>query len=257
MNIKNKKTVVGSIASLALIGGVAATGVVAANAASGTSSASQSEKGEANDAPIKGSISVAEPAQEESDAAEAAKLAKLATVDKKAANAAAVDTVPGSSVVETDLEEEDGFLVYEVDVKDTAGVTTEVIIDAGNTKVLASEVEGDEESDAAESARLAKLAKVDEKAANAAALDSVPEGSVVETSLDEEDGAVVYEVDVKDAADVTTEVVIDAENAKVLASEVEGNEANEGTDSPEGSGTNSKGEANETQQTSPSATNGK
>lgn len=158
MNIsKRKKTVVGSLAGLLLLGGIASTGVAAANAANNTpptspaSSSTQSEKNEPQEVKIKGSISVTESATEESEAAETAKLAKLAKVDEKGANAAAVASVTGSSVVSTSLDDEDGFLVYEVTVKDKAGAMTEVIVDAGNAKVLASEAEGNEAAEGPES----------------------------------------------------------------------------------------------------------
>ena len=154
---KRKKTVVGSLAGLLLLGGIATTGIAAANAAihaaptSPAFSSAQSDKNESKEANIKESISLTESATEESDAAEAAKLAKLATVDEKGANAAALASLPGASVVSTNLEEEDGSLVYDVSVKDKAGVVTEVIIDAGNAKILASEVEGNEAAEGPES----------------------------------------------------------------------------------------------------------
>ena len=151
---KRKKTVVGSLAGLLLLGGIATTGIAAANAAnhaaptSPASSSAQSDKNEPKEANIKGSISVTESATEESDAAESA---KLATVDEKGANAAALASVPGASLVSTHLEEEDGSLVYDVSVKDKAGVVTEVIVDAGNAKILASEVAGNEVAEGTES----------------------------------------------------------------------------------------------------------
>ena len=154
MNIsKRKKTVVGALAGLLLVGGIASTGIAAANAANNTSpaSSSQDQKNEPKEAKITGTIAVTESATEESDAAEAAKLAKLATIGEKAAAAAALASVPGSSIVGTSLDNEDGWLVYEVSVKDKAGVVTEVTVDAGNAKVLASEVEGNEAADGPES----------------------------------------------------------------------------------------------------------
>lgn len=149
---KQKRNVIASLAGIALIGGVATVGIAAANAASDTKSASssQGEKGEQKEAKITGSIAVEESATEESDAAEAAKLAKLATVGEKEAGAAALATVSGSTLVDMELEEEDGWLVYEATVKDGAGVFTEVTIDAGNSKVLASEIEDDESAEAPE-----------------------------------------------------------------------------------------------------------
>ncbi len=46
----------------------------------------------------------------------------------------------GSSVVSATLESEDGYVVYEVVVKDAAGIQSEVIVDAGNGTVLKTEI---------------------------------------------------------------------------------------------------------------------
>ena len=154
MNInKRKKAAVGSLAGLLLIGGIAATGIAAANAANNTAppSTSQGEKGEPQEVKINGSIPVTESTTEESDAVEAAKLAKLATIAEKGAAAAALASVPGGTVVSTSLGDEDGFVVYEVTLKDQAGAMTEVIVDAGNAKVLASEVKDNESAEGPES----------------------------------------------------------------------------------------------------------
>ena len=154
MNIsKRQKTVVGSLAGLLLIGGIASTGMAVANAANETapSSSSQNEKGEGPEVTIKGSISVTESATEQSETVEATNLAKLATVDAKSANAAALASVPGSSLVSSSLDHEDGSLVYDVKVKVGSGVVTEVVIDAGNAKVLASETKGNEAAEGPES----------------------------------------------------------------------------------------------------------
>lgn len=141
MNIIHNRPLVTSVASLALIAGAAVTGLAAANASTGSGTASQ---GEHREVKIKGSISLPESAHEQGDAAEAAHLTKLATVDQKTANAAARATIPGGSVVDTNLGEEDGSVVYDVSVKDPSGATSEVIVDAGNAKVLASETEAND-----------------------------------------------------------------------------------------------------------------
>ena len=77
------------------------------------------------------------------------------------------------------------------------------------------------------------------------------------THLEEEDGSLVYEVSVKDKAGVVTEVIVDAGNAKIMASEVAGNEAAEGTESSNDSEQGSTTGGNEVQDTSPGATSGK
>ncbi|MCU1634738.1 MAG: hypothetical protein JWM61_3390 [Micrococcaceae bacterium] len=150
---QNKKALVGSLAGLVLVSGTALVGVAVANAntaATPASGATQNEQDDQNEATVKGSISVPEPATEVPDAEESAQLTGLATVDATAAEEAATASVPGSTVISTDLNEEDGFLVYDVKVKDGAGTVTEVTVDAGNGTVLASEAGDDEGADGPE-----------------------------------------------------------------------------------------------------------
>jgi uncharacterized membrane protein YkoI len=59
----------------------------------------------------------------------------------RAAEKAALDAVPGE-VREVELESESGFVVYEVEVAGNDGTLHEVVVDAGNGKVLAQETEG-------------------------------------------------------------------------------------------------------------------
>ncbi len=74
------------------------------------------------------------------DRAEQAKLEKVAKIDAKAASKAATDKVPGT-VDEIDLDEEGGNVVYEVEVTAKDGTETDVIVDAGNGKILAQETD--------------------------------------------------------------------------------------------------------------------
>lgn len=78
----------------------------------------------------------------------------------------------------------------------------------------------------------AKHARVTQQEAEAAALAVMP-GQVVKAKLDDEDGYLVWQIDVKHAKGVT-EIAVDAGNAKALAAEAEENddhgEANEGED---------------------------
>ncbi|MHA7278084.1 PepSY domain-containing protein [Arthrobacter sp. Hz1] len=151
-----KKMLVGSLAGLALIGGTAAVGLSAANAATVPAPApveanqDSAENGEQQEPKLNGSITAPESATEQSEADESAQLTKLATIDAKAAEATATGSVPGSSVVSTELGDENGSVVYEVTVKDGAGVLTEVKVDAGNAAVLATEAGEDEASEGAE-----------------------------------------------------------------------------------------------------------
>jgi uncharacterized membrane protein YkoI len=76
-------------------------------------------------------------------------LARMARVDKAAAEKAALAAVQGAdadkSIGDSELEVEHDFLIYEIDVKvkNQPGVT-EVIVDAGTGKVLATEHESGE-----------------------------------------------------------------------------------------------------------------
>jgi hypothetical protein len=62
----------------------------------------------------------------------------MARVSEDDARAAAQRAVPGATVTDVDLEEEDGFLVYEADLwRD--GVEFDVTVDAGSGEVLCTE----------------------------------------------------------------------------------------------------------------------
>jgi uncharacterized membrane protein YkoI len=70
-------------------------------------------------------------------------LAKLTLQD---AIAAAQAAVPGQ-VLSVGLEEEDGYLVYEVEIVEAQGAITEVLVDAGNGTVLQMEQDHEDEDD--------------------------------------------------------------------------------------------------------------
>lgn len=182
-----------------------------------------------------GTVAVEESELPEDDAAEQKALAELATVDEPAAQAAATEAVAGSEALSAQPEEEDGYVVWEVQVRAADGSLQEVTVDAGNASVLATQV-GDDlsqpgtirvdksalpEDDTAEQAALAELATVEEAAAGAAALDSVGGGEIVSAELEDEEGYVVWEVAVRDADGSVQEVTVDAGDASVLGTDQE------------------------------------
>ena len=75
-----------------------------------------------------------------SDAAEKAALQALATVTQSQAEQAALAAVPGA-VAGTDLDSQNGFVVYSVEVNGTDGAVNEVTVDAGNGSVLAQQLQ--------------------------------------------------------------------------------------------------------------------
>lgn len=72
-----------------------------------------------------------------------ADLARLARISQQEAEAAALAVQPGK-VVKAKLDDEDGYLVWQIDVKHAKG-TTEFAIDAGNAKVLAADADEDDD----------------------------------------------------------------------------------------------------------------
>ena len=90
----------------------------------------------APDRPIEGTIRVMEDAD----------LAALAKVTLEQAKAAALAAVPGATFAEGELEEEDGYLVYEVELVQD-GRELEVVVDAGNAAVLETEPDDDRDDD--------------------------------------------------------------------------------------------------------------
>ena len=72
-----------------------------------------------------------------------AELARYAKVTQQQAEAAALTALPGQ-VVKAKLDDEDGYLVWQIDVRHAQG-TTEIAVDAGNAQALAAEAEEDDE----------------------------------------------------------------------------------------------------------------
>lgn len=81
-----------------------------------------------------------EAAEDAAEKAEAAELAGLATVDQAAAEKAALAKVPGT-VGHSELGNENGNVVWQVEVIASGGGEHEVTIDAGNGAVLLSQAD--------------------------------------------------------------------------------------------------------------------
>ncbi|MFI8880861.1 PepSY domain-containing protein [Streptomyces sp. NPDC053813] len=138
-----------------------------------------------------------------------------ARVDVKEAVAAAVRAVPGT-VTEAELDDEDGGLVWELDVYGPDKARHDVTVDPGNGKVLGKHVSDDDDDDrdrhAPRSVRVSPDAAVD------AALKAYP-GTVTSIDLDDHDGrsggAAHWEVDVRGKDGKKHELNVDASTGKV------------------------------------------
>lgn len=94
---------------------------------------SHAESESENDTPIKGSVAVNKETPESSYAT----LAKASITDAIQTGSAK----QSGTIIKAELLADDGYLVWEVEIVDKKGETWEVVIDAGNGKVLAVEAD--------------------------------------------------------------------------------------------------------------------
>jgi uncharacterized membrane protein YkoI len=99
------------------------------------------------------------------------------------------------------------------------------------SSVTAPEQNGQSEAD--QSAALQSLAKISPDQARDAALAAVP-GTAGKVELDNENGNVVYSVQITDASGKVIDVKVDAGNGSVLHQATDQNEAGKGAETPNG-----------------------
>lgn len=140
--MNRKKVVVGTLAAALLaVGGFSAM-AVAESPTTQQGSSTQEEQPS-----YQGSI--AAPEGQGDEAAESSQLESLAKIDQATAEQAALKAVPGT-VKNTELENENGFVVYGVEIAGNDGKTHDVKVDAGNAEVLHQDVDGAEEDSGSE-----------------------------------------------------------------------------------------------------------
>ncbi|OMP68340.1 PepSY domain-containing protein [Domibacillus epiphyticus] len=135
-----------------------------------------------------------------------------------------------------ELENEDGVVIYSVEITDDQGQKHEVAVDANTGKVLKVEADGEEsenedgeENDKEEQKRLEKEAILTKEESIVIALKQVP-GKVKDAALEDEDGIVVFAVDVIDEKGHEQEIVVDAKSGEVLKVEADDEEDDEEDD---------------------------
>ncbi|WP_075617988.1 PepSY domain-containing protein [Paenisporosarcina indica] len=216
-----KKKIIIPVLAATLIGGA-----VVGNSVISTASAS-------NSAPA---TNQAEDQKDDDNITDLQAKAKL-TVDE--AQAIAINEVPGT-VNESELEDEDGVVVYGFEIQTASGDVNDVKVNAINGDIVKVENDADddenetEESEESEEnddniAELQAKAKLTSDEAQAIALKEVP-GTVNESELEDEDGVVVYGFEIQSTNGVQ-DVKIDAATGKVVKveadNEAEGQEGNE------------------------------
>ena len=149
MNLSKRTLATAGVLGVVLIGGGASVAAAAGNSAP-TAADSQQGAGEASDPGYTGSVRAPADSQPDGqdtgagESQEGAALQSLATVTPSQAERAALAAVPGS-VQQTQLENENGSVVYGVEIKAADGTVTDVRVDAGNGTVLDRQVGGDTE----------------------------------------------------------------------------------------------------------------
>lgn len=145
MKITPKKAIVtGAIVAALALGG---TGAAMASSNTATPASVDTEE---QDVTYTGSVEAPAGTDVEgsddaaSEAAESASLAPLATTTTAEATDAALAAVPGTAG-DVSLENEDGYVVYGVEITTADGSTVDVKVDAGNGSILAQQA-GDAET---------------------------------------------------------------------------------------------------------------
>ena len=134
-------------------------------------------------------------------------------------------------ITEAFLENEDGKLVYEIEITD-GNLETDVLIDPSNGNILSVETDEEEEVTAEEIANIGD--KISEEQAisiarNAVDISSV--GEMTDVELENEDGVIVYAVEFTKNG-IETDVKINAATGEVLKieSDLDEEEDDEGED---------------------------
>lgn len=127
----------------------------------------------------------------------------------------AQNAVPGSTVTSLDLEQ--NGKAWEVELTTSDGTEHEVHVSADGSKILSGpSVEHDDADDMAKHVRRVKAATVDFEAAAGKVLSHVPNGTILELELDEENGVVVWEAEVNDSTGAKFDVLIDAGSGELI-----------------------------------------
>ena len=154
-------------------------------------------------------------------------LPSLAKISYQDAVKTALAETPGG-VLEVELEDEGGFLVFCVEIVTEKGEILEYLIDAGNGAVLGVEEDDDDEDEmkpgtirvSYNSLEYPKMAKINLDKAVKTAMDQV-DGKFLAAELEGDDGILLWEVIIVTAKKAVMEVEIDAATGKILEIEEE------------------------------------
>lgn len=133
------------------------------------------------------------------------------------AKAVVLAQYPGATITSIKLENEDGSLVYEIKLKTTDGKSLEVSVDVQTKAVLqneASETESEDEHEA-----IATQASITSDQAKAAVLVQYPGATIPNVKLENDDGSLIYKIELKTTDGKNIEVKVDAQNGEIIQTE--------------------------------------
>lgn len=136
-----------------------------------------------------------------------------ANTDFEEAEDIALGEVSGR-IVGTNLEGENGFPHYEVEVLDNGGQLHEVLVGAREGDIMGQRIE--DSDDAYEMGYLLEETNINRREAEGIATDAYP-GRVVENKLGDENGLAVWEIETFDEDGFLHEVEVNAQNGEILA----------------------------------------
>ncbi|MDD3063836.1 MAG: PepSY domain-containing protein [Massilibacteroides sp.] len=157
-------------------------------------------------------------------------------IDQTTAEQKAQASIPGGVVIASELEDENGTIVYDVEIK-TENVVQDVKVDAITGAILKSDQDNDKESKDKENDEQELTAEntktsITEEQAKQTALVSVRDGVFQSIELEDEDGVIVYGVEIKVGTD-TYDIKVDANTGSIVKTDQDGDEDKIGSEGKE------------------------
>lgn len=145
---RTKRLLFSGAAALGVAAGAASIAGAATSGNTQSPAIAQAEADDTQDPSYTSSVTAPEGSESQSEADEATALKGLATITADQARDAALAAVPGKPG-DVELDNENGNVVWSVEVTGADGMVTDVKVDAGNGNVLVQETDDESEGDEA------------------------------------------------------------------------------------------------------------
>lgn len=222
-----RNIVIATVAAMALVGGGTAT-ALAANGDDDSSAAAKKSSVQLKD----------HDRDNDSDRDDDRDDAKENTAEAKAAKVTAADAIKAAlaeksgTAVSAELDDEDnGGLVWDVDVLGKGSTWYSVQVDPGTGKILGSHTEQDDDGDDADDAsRVAATLKGASTTAEDAAKAAAAKGTVTSVDLDDDGTAKAWEAETSGAKGAESDWKVDLQSGKVSADKSDSQDSDHDSD---------------------------